>query len=203
VRLSSSGVWSTDVLTARPALRSFNQLDIIWRPLRPDLYELDVILSVLTLTIFADVYSYNFPDDRPLVKSLGKYRIPLPCYLNDEAISLAYFVFLLETVQTALTGGDVFYWFVQGFGNIERLRDSHFAPIDIPIIHSVISFVVQGCLCYRIWTLNRSSKFCMVIAVVRVRCPLYPNLPTQDFCIKFTILQSIGAMWGGIEASTV
>ena len=33
--------------------------------------------------------------------------------------------------------------------------------------------------------------------------PFYPNLLTQDFCVKFTILQSIGAMWGGIEASTM
>ena len=138
------------------------------------------------------------------MKILGEYKIPPLCHLNDEAISLAYFVFLLETAQTALTGADVYYWFVEGFGNVERLNDSHFAPIDIPIIHSVISFVVQGYLCYRIWTLNRqSSKLCMVIALVRVRCPLYPNFLTRDFCIKFTILQSIGTMWGGIEASTM
>jgi hypothetical protein len=172
--------------------------------LRPDLYELDFVLSVLTLTTFADVYSYNFPDDRLLVKSVGKYRIPLSCYVNDEAIFLAYFVFMLETAQTVLSGLDIYFWFVDGFGNVERLSDSHYAPIDIPIIHSVISFVVQTCLIYRIWTLNRRlTAFCMVIFTVRVRCPLYPNLLTQDFCIKFTILQSIGTMWGGIAASTM
>jgi len=120
------------------------------------------LYGVLCVQIY--VYSYNFPDDRPAVKTV------------------AYFVFVLETVQTALTGADVWFWFVDGFGNVERLQDSHFAPIDIPIIHSIISFVVQGCLCYRIWTLNkRSSKFCLVIGV-------------------FTILQSIGSMWGGIES---
>jgi hypothetical protein len=141
--------------------------------LRPDLYGLYVILSVLTLTTFADVYSYNFPDDRLVVKSVGKHRILPPCYLNDEAIILAYFLFALETVQTALTGADVYYWFVDGFGNFERLHDSHFAPIDIPIILSIISFVVQGCLCYRIWMLNkRSPKFCLVIGVVR--CTVSP-----------------------------
>jgi hypothetical protein len=168
VRLSSSGLWSTDLLTARPALRSSIQLGIIRRPLRPDVYDVYVILSVLTLTTFVDVYSFNFPDDRPVIKSLGKHRIPPACYLDDEAIFLAYFLFVLETVQTALTGADVYFWFVDGFGNVERLHNSHYAPIDLPIIHAIISFVVQGSLCYRIWTLNkRSSKFCLVIGVVR------------------------------------
>jgi len=118
--------------------------------------------------------------------------------------SLAYFVFLLETVQTALTGTDIYYWFVEGFGNVEQLKHSHFAPIDIAINHSIISFVVQGYLCYRIWTLNRQSpKLCIVIALVRVECPLHPNLLTRDLCIKFTTLGSIGAAWGGISASTM
>jgi len=118
--------------------------------------------------------------------------------------SLAYFVFLLETVQTALTGADVYYWFVEGFGNMERLKRSHFAPIDIPLNHAIVSLIVQGYLCYRIWTMNRQSstrKLCIVIALVRVECPLHPNLLTRDFCIKFTILGSIGSAWGGISVS--
>jgi len=110
------------------------------------------------------VYSYNFPNDKPLVKCL------------------AYFAFLLETVQTALTGADVYYWFIAGFGNVERLKDSHYAAIDIPIIHSTISFVVQEYFCYRIWMLNRrSSKLCILIALL-------------------TIVSSVGSGWGGIES---
>jgi len=112
------------------------------------------------------VYNYNFPDDRLLTKTL------------------AYFVFLLETVQTTLNGADIYYWFVEGYGNVERLKDSHFAPIDIPFIHATISFIVQAYLCYRIWTLNgRSSKLCMVIAV-------------------FIILGSSASVWGGIKSIT-
>jgi len=110
----------------------------------------------------------------------------------------------METVQTALTGADLYYWFVDGFGKMEHLKDSHLAPIDTPIMHAIVSFVVQGYLCYRIWTLDRRlSKLCIVISLVRVQCPLHPNLLTQDFCIKLTTLQSIGAAWGGIEASTM
>jgi len=156
------------------------------------------------LTTLADVYSYNFPNDRLLVKILGEYKVSPPYHVNDEAISLAYFVFLMETVQTVLTGADIYYWFVEGFGNVERLKDSHLAPIDTPIMHSIVSFVVQGYLCYRIWTLNRrSSKLCVVIALVCVQCHLHPNLLTRNLCIKFTTLQSIGAAWGGISASTI
>ena len=77
----------------------------------------------------------------------------------------------METVQTILTGADIYYWFVGDFGNSERLKHSHFAPIDMPMIHSVVSFIVQGYLCYRIWTLNgRSSRLCLVIALVRIQC---------------------------------
>ncbi|KAH9170138.1 hypothetical protein EDB89DRAFT_1814653, partial [Lactarius sanguifluus] len=61
-----------------------------------------------------------------------------------------YFVFLLETIQTALTGADIYYWFVAGFGNVERLGNSHFFPVDVPIIGTIISFIVQGYFCYRI-----------------------------------------------------
>jgi len=113
------------------------------------------------------VYSYNFPDDKWYLKAL------------------AYFVFLLETVQTALTGADVYFWFMAGFGNIERLKDSNFSPIDSPTIDAFISLIVQGFFCYRIWTLNKRALWiCLLIAVLAV-------------------VQAIGAAWGGIKSATL
>ncbi|KAH8976769.1 hypothetical protein EDB86DRAFT_3250964 [Lactarius hatsudake] len=113
------------------------------------------------------VYSYNFPDDNRSVKFI------------------AYFVFALETVQTALTGADVYYWFIAGFGDRERLKSSHYAPIDIAITDAIISLIVQEYFCYRIWTLNRrSSWFCLIIAVTAVS-------------------QSVGAAWGGFRSVVV
>ncbi|KAF8273647.1 hypothetical protein EI94DRAFT_1795053 [Lactarius quietus] len=107
------------------------------------------LYGVLCVQIY--VYSYNFPTDRRSIKFL------------------AYFIFLLETVQTALTGSDIYYWFIAGFGNVERLRRSHFGPIDVPIINAIISLIVQGYFCYRIWVLNkRSSWICWIIAVAAV-----------------------------------
>ncbi|KAH8996594.1 hypothetical protein EDB92DRAFT_2034646 [Lactarius akahatsu] len=113
------------------------------------------------------VYSYNFPNDNRSVKFL------------------AYFVFTLETAQTALTGADVYYWFIAGFGDRERLKSSHYAPIDIAITDAIISLIVQEYFCYRIWTLNRrSSWFCLIIAITAVS-------------------QSVGAAWGGFRSVVV
>ncbi|KAI9445948.1 hypothetical protein H4582DRAFT_1902246 [Lactarius indigo] len=105
------------------------------------------LYGVLCVQIY--VYSYNFPKDKLSVKFL------------------AYFVFVVETVQTALTGSDVYYWFVTGFGNVERLGDPHFGPIDISVITGIISLVVQGYFCYRIWVLSRwrSLWICWIIAI--------------------------------------
>ncbi|KAI9433049.1 hypothetical protein H4582DRAFT_2061377 [Lactarius indigo] len=115
----------------------------------------------------SDVYSYNFPMDGRSIKFI------------------AYFVFLLDTIQTALTGADIYYWFVAGFGNVERLETSHFTPIDIAVITAVISFIVQGYFCYRIWVLNsRSSWICWIIAVAAVT-------------------QLLAAMWEGAKSLTV
>jgi hypothetical protein len=116
-----------------------------------------------------DVYSYNFPRDRRMIKVLGECSgsVGVPDEVTKNRI--AYFTFLLETIQTILTGSDVYYWFIEGFGDVERLKQSHFAPIDIPLVHAVISLVVQQYFCYRIWMLNkRSAWFCIVIAIVRV-----------------------------------
>jgi hypothetical protein len=83
---------------------------------------------------------------------------------------------VLETVQTALTGADVYYWFVAGFGDIDHLAHSHLSPIDIPFMGSVSSLIVQGYFCYRIWimskTWNRQSLWiCWIIAAVCILDP--------------------------------
>jgi hypothetical protein len=88
--------------------------------------------------------------------------------MKSRTSRIAYFVFLLETVQTILTGADVYYWFIEGFGVIERLQKSHFTPIDIPMVEGIISLIVQEYFCYRIWTLTRNLWLCIPIATVRV-----------------------------------
>jgi hypothetical protein len=122
------------------------------------------LYGVLCVQIY--IYSYNFSNDKLYIKLL------------------TYSLFVLETIQTALTGADLYYWFVTGFGDVERLSDSHFAPIDVPIMVAVTSFIVQGYYCYRIWMLNRQLLwFCCIIAV-------------------FTVAQSTGALWAAITSLT-
>jgi hypothetical protein len=87
-----------------------------------------------------------------------------------EKLRPAYFVFLLETTQTALTGADVYYWFIAGFGDVGRLKKSNFSAIDSPTMDAIISLVVQGFYCYRIWTLSKQSRWLsLIIFIVRIQ----------------------------------
>jgi hypothetical protein len=62
-----------------------------------------------------------------------------------------------------------------GFGDVERLKDSNFSPIDSPTIDAFISLIVQGFFCYRIWTLNKRALWiCLLIAVVRILLAISP-----------------------------
>lgn len=80
-----------------------------------------------------------------------------------------YFVFVLETVQTALTGADVYHWFIVGFGDFEGLKKSRFSPIDVQTMDAFISLIVQVFFCYRIWALSKRLWWlCVVIVIVRL-----------------------------------
>ncbi|KAI0261387.1 hypothetical protein BC834DRAFT_972791 [Gloeopeniophorella convolvens] len=90
------------------------------------------------------LYSYYFPDDKRAIKFL------------------VYSVFILETVQTALTAADIFYWFADGFGNVIRLDNPYISFVDVPIIASFVSFVIQSFFAYRIWVLEKSLWWLIV-----------------------------------------
>ncbi|KAH9987450.1 hypothetical protein BJV74DRAFT_841722 [Russula compacta] len=123
------------------------------------------LYGVLCVQLY--VYGYNFPDDRRALKFL------------------VYFVFLLETAQTALTGADVYYWFMAGFGDLEGLKKSKFSPIDIPTMDAFISLIVQVFFCFRIWLLSqRIWWLCLVIAILAVA-------------------QAVGALWGGFKSAAL
>lgn len=49
---------------------------------------------------------------------------------------------------------DTFFYFVYGFGNVERLFEFHWA-FDIPSFDAAIGLIVQGVYCWRIWVLSR------------------------------------------------
>jgi hypothetical protein len=78
-----------------------------------------------------------------------------------------YTVFLLETVQTALTGADAYYWFASGYGDLNRLATPFASAIDVPIIESIVSAMVQYFYAFRVWILSSKSWwFCSLICLV-------------------------------------
>ncbi len=74
----------------------------------------------------------------------------------------------LETVQTALTGADAYYWFASGFGDIRHIDNSYISAFDSPFLSSVIALIVQFFFCHRIWKMEKKFwSFCVLTAAVR------------------------------------
>jgi len=101
------------------------------------------------LVVQTYVYSYNFPDDRISLKLL------------------VYGVFLIETIQTAMSGADLYYRFASGFGNMNRLANPYISAFEVPLIGAVVSLVVQYFFSYRVWVLSNKKSWwiCMIICV--------------------------------------
>jgi len=120
------------------------------------------------------VYTYNFPGDKRLIKLLGK-RIRHQSYelLPDELFTV-YSIFLLETLQTALSGADLYYWFVSGFGNMNHLASPYASAFDVPIMGSVVSLCVQFFFVYRIWVLGKRETWWLCILICVVNLTLAP-----------------------------
>ncbi|KAI9441902.1 hypothetical protein H4582DRAFT_2074078 [Lactarius indigo] len=106
--------------------------------------------------LVVQVYSYHqyFPRDR------GYNKI------------LVHAIFIIETVQTLLSGADSSYWFVSGFGDFGRLQRTFLAPVDGPILNSFVSITVRSVFCYRIWHIKKSMFWwcCVIGALSLVQC---------------------------------
>jgi len=74
---------------------------------------------------------------------------------NDKTTMkiIVHLIFALDTVQTCFTMDDVFFWFVYGFGDVNRLFQFHWA-FHIPTLDAIIGLIVQGVYCWRIWKLS-------------------------------------------------
>jgi hypothetical protein len=100
----------------------------------------------------------------------------MPC--SNDTFTV-YAVFLLETLQTALSGSDLYHWFVSGFGNMDLLSSPHLSAIDVPVIGSLVSLVVQLFFVYRIWVLSGKSSWllCLLICLVSRSYESHANIP--------------------------
>ena len=85
----------------------------------------------------------------------------------SDSFSTVYAIFFIETLQTALSGADLYYWFGSGFGNIHHLSNPYASAFDVPIMGSIVSGAVQYFFVYRIWVLSdRKWWLCVIISVV-------------------------------------
>jgi len=119
------------------------------------------------------VYSYNFPRDDRLIKLLGT-RASSPHMLLSDIPLAVYGVLFLETLQTALSGADLYYWFASGFGNVERLFMPYVSFFDVPILGSVVSLSVQSFFVYRIWVLSEKRWWWLCILICLVTSQAIP-----------------------------
>ena len=79
-----------------------------------------------------------------------------------------YSIFFLETVQTVLSGANLYYWFAASFGNFHNLLSPFASSFDVPILGSVVAISVQLFFVYRILVLSekRSRWLCFIILLV-------------------------------------
>jgi len=145
------------------------------------------LYGVLIVQLY--VYSYNFQRDRTLLKLL------------------VYSVFLVETAQTALTGVDLYYWFVSGFGNLDHISSPYLSAFAGPIIGSIVSLTVQLFFVYRIWVLSgRTSRvLCLIIclcsavvAMTSFSAGVYIHVYNKFARIR--VLRVITSIWLGMNA---
>jgi len=104
------------------------------------------LYGILLVQVY--IYHLYFPDDKRLFKIL------------------VYTLFFLNTLQTALTGVDAWYWFCNGYGNLIKLSNPYISAYDTPMLGSVIAIIVQWFFCYRIYSLSKSYLLSGFIAMV-------------------------------------
>ena len=85
-----------------------------------------------------------------------------------DTCSVVNSIFFLESVQTALSGADLYYWFAAGFGNTGNLTEPFVSFVDVQIMGSVVCLIVQFFFVYRIFVLSetRSWWLCVIICLV-------------------------------------
>ncbi|KAF8511562.1 hypothetical protein BU17DRAFT_69605 [Hysterangium stoloniferum] len=79
---------------------------------------------------------------------------------------LVFVLLFLNTLQTALTGVDAWYWFCNGYGNLIKLSNPYISAYDTPMLGSVIAIIVQWFFCYRIYSLSKSYLLAGFIAMI-------------------------------------
>ncbi|KAJ7621260.1 hypothetical protein FB45DRAFT_928812 [Roridomyces roridus] len=108
------------------------------------------LLGILSAQVY--VYHVSFPKDRRISKII------------------VYVTYILDWVQTCLTTYDGFRWFVYGWGNVPDLYELYTTFLDVPILTSTISAIVQLYYGWRIWNISRSrTTFAFIVFLALIQ----------------------------------
>ena len=142
------------------------------------------------------MYSRCFPKDNKYIKLLGtKNSHLIPTCFSLTKHFVVYSIFFLETVQTVLSGADLYYWFVAGFGDINFITP--FASFfDMQIVGSIVSLSVQLFFVYRIRVLSRlcekrSRWLCIIICLVTLSPKIQNDLFTLPAALSYRNISGI------------
>jgi hypothetical protein len=118
------------------------------------------------------VYSHNFFDDKKFLKLFGmQIVLHSPPLSPSDGSYVVCAIFFLETLQTALSGADLYYWFVTGYGDVEHLTAPYATPFDVPITEAVVSLSVQFFFAFRIWVLSMKRSWWLSLIICLVSTP--------------------------------
>jgi hypothetical protein len=107
-----------------------------------------------------------------MIRSFSSYlvckTIHLLLPLPSDGSSKVYAIFCLETLQTSLSGANLYYWFVSGFGDMDHLASPYLGSFNVLMLEPVVSLSVQFFFVYRIWVLSAKKQWwlCLTICLV-------------------------------------
>jgi hypothetical protein len=112
-----------------------------------------------------------------------------------------YSVFLLEVLQTALSGADLYYWFASGFGDMNHLAAPYASAFDAPIMGSLVSLCVQFFFVYRILVLGKKESWWLCVLICLVKFPLHLVRQYISQYAQSSIVGATAAFMGGTYVS--
>ncbi|KAF8910655.1 hypothetical protein CPB84DRAFT_1702355 [Gymnopilus junonius] len=146
------------------------------------------LFGVLSMQVY--VYYLAFPNDPRGTKAL------------------VYGVYAAEVAQTLMLADKAFQTFATGFGNIEAIANGGSLWFSIPIISSVVAFVVQVFYAYRIYVLAKSyivSALIFLLALFQLGGGIATGIIAHqvtlftDFLITKTFIAT--GVWNGGSAA--
>jgi hypothetical protein len=112
------------------------------------LARLPLLANIVHIRGRADFYHISFPHDKPSIKCL------------------VYFLFITDTVQTALTTHNAWHFLARGWGDPSVLERPGWSWIAVPLLSGIVSGSVQLFFAWRIWVLSRNWLLVSVIVLV-------------------------------------